>query len=286
MTGPVLVTGVAGLLGSALIAAAPAGVEVHATERTHPSSARHRHHVDLADAESVDALFASLRPSVVIHAAVGTEDGERDIVRASRTVAEACARTGAALVHVSTDQVLDGEHAPYAEDAEPAPVLDYGRWKADAEGAVAAIVPDAAICRTSLIVRANPMDHITRDTVDTLRRGERLERFVDELRSPIAADDLAAQLWEVAALPAEARRGVWHLAGPEAVSRYTLAVLVALRFGCDASLVVPTLSRTSPHPRPRDLRLLTPRADAALRTRPRPVSQVLAAAVETAGDSR
>ncbi|HEX5725104.1 MAG TPA: sugar nucleotide-binding protein [Longimicrobiaceae bacterium] len=270
----VLITGGAGLLGSALVRAAPEGVELHATHRRSPVAGAEAHAVDLADAAAVQALFARIRPDLVIHAAV-SNDHERDVWRATEAVAAACRAHGAALIHLSTDALLDGEHAPYDESAEPAPVHDYGRWKARAELHVRREVRGAAVVRTSLIIRADPPDRTSAWVVDALRRGEPVRLFVDELRCPIAADDLAAQVWEIGGLPSERRGGVWHLAGPEAVSRFTLGVLLARRHGLDAGLLVPVLSRTADSPRPRDLRLLTTRADAELRTRPRPVSAVL-----------
>jgi dTDP-4-dehydrorhamnose reductase len=176
---------------------------------------------------------------------------------------------------MSTDALLDGESPPYDESAEPAPVHDYGRWKARAELHVRGEMPGAAVIRTSLIVRAEPPDRNSAWVVDALRRGDPVRLFTDELRCPVAVEDLAAQLWEIALLPPERRAGVWHLAGPEAVSRYALGVLLALRHGLDPSAIIPALSASAPAPRPRDLRLLTPRADRALRTRARPISAVL-----------
>lgn len=272
----VLITGGAGLLGGTLIATAPAGVEVHATQRRAPAPGA-AHTVDLADAQAVFALLERLRPDAVIHTAYGKDDPERDILTASRAVAEGCARAGAALVHVSTDLVLDGEHAPYDESAAPSPVDEYGRWKAEAERAVAAATPDAAIARTSLIVRADPPDAITARLVASLRAREPSRLYVDELRCPIFVEDLARQLWEIAALPAARRAGVWNLVGPEAVSRFTIGTLVARRFGLDASTLIPARNADHPAPRPRDLRLLTPRADRELMTRARTLAEVLLA---------
>jgi dTDP-4-dehydrorhamnose reductase len=154
-------------------------------------------------------------------------------------------------------------------------VDEYGRYKADAERAVAAAFPRAALARTSLIVRADPPDAITARLVHSLRAGEPSRLFVDELRCPIFVEDLARQLWEVAALPAERRAGVWNLVGPEALSRFALGVLIARRFGLDASCIVPARNVDHPTPRPRDLRLLTARATRELRTRARTITEAL-----------
>jgi dTDP-4-dehydrorhamnose reductase len=273
----VLVTGGAGLLGTALLAAAPAGVELHATAGRRPVAADRAavHSVDLADAAAAAALVEDVGPDLVIHTAYRKASGERDIVEASAAVAAACARSVAALVHMSSDVVFDGERAPYAEDAEPAPITPYGQHKLRAEQAVRRTVPDAAVVRTSLLVQTEPLDPTSRWVADTLAAGGDPLLFVDELRSPTAPADLAALLWELASLPAPARAGVWHLAGPEHVSRYTLGLLIAHRLGLPARLRR-GLVEEHPAPRPRDLRLATGRADVHLRGRARPISAVLA----------
>jgi dTDP-4-dehydrorhamnose reductase len=271
----VLITGGGGLLGGELIRQTPSGIHIHATRRTSPVAGAESHVVELSDGEAAEALWMRIRPDLVIHTAYSPSEGERDVWRATESVIRACRAVGAALVYMSTDALLDGESAPYAEAAEPAPVHDYGRWKAKAELHVRDAMPDAAVVRTSLIVRAEPPDRGSAWVVDALRRGQPVRLFTDELRCPIAVEDLAAQLWEVAQLPPERRAGVWHLAGPEAVSRYALGVLLALRHGVDPRGIIPVPSAASPAPRPRDLRLLTSRADHELRTRARPISAIL-----------
>jgi dTDP-4-dehydrorhamnose reductase len=271
----VLITGGAGLLGSTLIEHAPDEAEVHATYRSIPVVAPRSSRVELSDAEAVHRLFEEVRPEMVIHTAYSTAEGERDIWLATANLVAACGAHGAALVHLSTDALLDGESGPYPESAEPAPVHEYGRWKARAELHVRSALPGAAVVRTSLITRFAPLDPASARIADTLREGKPLPLFVDELRCPIAVDDLARQIWEIAALPAGERGGVWHLAGPEAVSRYALGLLVAAYEGLDPAGITPALGASSTTRRPRDLRLLTARADRALATRARPVSALL-----------
>lgn len=272
----VLVTGGGGLLGGALLRSAPPEVELHCTVRRAPAGGAAVHGVDLADAQAVARTWAQVRPQVVIHTAFDTAAGEGEVRAAHANVARACREAGAALLHVSTDALLDGARAPYDERAEPAPVHEYGRLKALAEATVREACPGAARVRTSLLLRADPPDRTTAWVVDSLRRGEPVRLFTDELRCPIAAADLAVQLWELAALPPGEHAGVWNLVGPEALSRYALGLLIAARFGLDPRGIVPVASAASPAPRPRDLRMTTARADAALRKRARGASEVLA----------
>lgn len=278
-----LITGGGGLLGSALIRGAPRGTEVHATRRSRPVTGAPAHDVDLADAAAVAELWRSLRPELVIHTAYGTAEPDRDILAATENVVAACAEVGAALIHLSTDALFDGERAPYAESDLPAPITGYGAWKARAEDLVRARAPDAAIIRTSLIVSLDPPDPASAWVAAGARGEAEVRLFVDELRCPILADDLALLIWEIAALEPAERAGVWHLVGPEALSRYTIGLLVAAHLGLDAARLTPGFSDPQ-RPRPRDLRMLTTRADRALRNRPRTLASAIAAAYNSAHD--
>ena len=270
----VLITGGAGLLGSALIRQVPAGCNVHATHRSAPASGAPSHYVELADRDAVLRAWAKLQPDLVIHTAAGMIHGERDIVRATRNVSEACRLHGSSLIHLSTDLVFDGSASPYDESAEPRPMMQYGHWKLAAERD-AATVAGAAIVRTSLIIRVAPPGRSTVWLLDALGRGERPNLYVDELRCPILDEDLAAQLWELAALPEHRRAGIWHLVGPEAISRYALGLLLVAQRGGDPKQLAPS---RGPGDRPRDVRLLTTRADREITVRARPISEAFAMA--------
>ncbi|MBA3531545.1 MAG: sugar nucleotide-binding protein [Ardenticatenales bacterium] len=271
----VLVTGGAGLLGRTLLKLAPPGLELHATQRHTPVVGTTAHSIDLAEEEAVQALFDHLQPGLVFHTAFSMDEGERDIWAATRNVVAGCQAVGATLIYMSTDALLDGENAPYPESATPCPVHEYGRWKARAEEHVRKQLPAAAIVRTSLITEFTPLDPRSAWVADSLRAGKPITLFVDELRCPIRPDDLARQLWELAALPPATRRGVWHLVGPEAMSRYALGLLVAAHERLDPAGITPAYSTVAATPRPRDLRLLTTRAAKSRLTPARPISTLI-----------
>ncbi|MBV8065859.1 MAG: sugar nucleotide-binding protein [Actinobacteria bacterium] len=195
----ILVTGGAGYLGSEVARqAVKAGHDVTATQLHTPAPFGRPFTVDLR------RPFELPDADVVIHTAYVQADADM-IVRSTRAVAAAARR----LVHVSTDLVFDGEHAPYDEDAMPRPVSEYGRAKLEAES----FVRDGLVVRTSLLYgQPGPQEALAaRDDVVF---------HEDEIRCPTHVADLAAALLELAASD---MTGILHVAGPDAVSRLELA---------------------------------------------------------------
>jgi dTDP-4-dehydrorhamnose reductase len=174
------------------------------------------------------------------------------IVEGTRHVAAGAAAVGAHLIHLSSDMVFDGERGPYDETDPPEAVTPYGQAKAAAERAVIDLCPGAAIVRTSLIYGFEPADPRTVWVVDSVRRGKPITLFTDELRSPVWVDQLAAALLELAAAR---ESGIWHLAGPQPLSRYEFGERLVRAYGLDPAGIRPGLSRESGLHRPRDCRL-------------------------------
>ena len=236
----VLITGGAGLLGCSLRRRTPSGHEVVATWRSTPLElgvgavgGEVGAQVELCDAAAVAELFDQHQPDLVIHTAY-TQNDHADVVDATGNIARSAGEHGARLIHLSSDVVFDGERGPYDEgDPTGEPVDDYGKAKLAAEVAVKAAVPGAAIVRTSLLVEVDPPDPRTAFVLDGISEGKDVGLFVEELRCPLAVDDLAEALWQIASLNTDDASGVWHLAGTEALSRYS--------YGC--------LLYTSPSPR-------------------------------------
>lgn len=270
-----LVTGASGTLGQHVARQAlAAGWEIHGAYHTRPLALPIAWHaLEVADRAAVAALVAAARPDAIVHTAYQQRGPAMWAITADGAahVALAAAQVGARLVHLSSDAVFDGTAAPYAESARPSPITPYGAAKAAAETAVAVIAPGAAIVRTALILSHDPLDPQQRMVLDLLD-GQPGRLFADEIRCPIAVEDLAAAVLELAAGD---HAGVINIAGPEAVSRYELGRLVAAAHGrSPESVPAGTLAASGLH-RPPDLRLDLALARARLATRPRGASAYL-----------
>lgn len=273
-----LITGGSGYLGAQLMKAAEQrGWRVYATYHTHPFVPERVTAVplDLRDLERTCAVFRNIYPQAIIHTACSNRGEQAEaIVPAARSVAAAAREFGWRLVHISSDMVFDGEHAPYADDSAPSPITDYGRAKAEAETLVSAHCPAAVIVRPSLIWGLYPIDHQTRWLVEGVKRREPVTLFTDERRSPVHVGDLCAALLELAGR--DDLHGPMNLGGGQPLSRWDfgLKLLYALRLPASPYLV-PGTAKESGLIRPRDLTMVSRRAARLLTAKLRGVDEVL-----------
>ncbi|MGS2619933.1 SDR family oxidoreductase [Micromonospora sp. LZ34] len=225
--------------------------------------------LDVTDRAAVTALVAEVRPDAVVGTPYRYADWAVTADGAAH-VGYAAAEVGARLVHLSSDALHGGRPEPYADDDPPAPVFPYGAAKAAAETAVRAVHPGAALVRTSLIVGEGSKQ--IQLCLDAL--AGRATLFTDELRCPVDVTDLAAAVLELVGTD---YAGPLNVAGPDAVSRAELGLLVAARFGLDPAGMKTGTGIASGLLRPTEVRLDSTRATGLLRTRLRGVRELLAA---------
>nr|WP_156371252.1 dTDP-4-dehydrorhamnose reductase [Nocardia arizonensis] len=215
-----------------------------------------RAELDITDAAAVRAAVAA--GDVVLNCAAYTavDRAESDVDAAfavnetgPAVLAEACARVGARLVHLSTDYVFPGDgERPYAVDDSTGPATVYGRSKLAGERAVLDLAPAAHVVRTAWVYRGTGSDFVA-----TMRRLEAEQETVDvvddQRGSPTYAADLAAGLLELAARPDAPR--VLHATNAGAATWFEVARAVFEEIGADPARVRPTDSAAFPRPAPR-----------------------------------
>jgi dTDP-4-dehydrorhamnose reductase len=195
-TGQVLITGAGGQLGAALAEVFP-----HAT-------ALSRAEWDVT--EPPPRRYASLQPSLVLHAAAWTDvDGAEADPQGAAAVnvggTQHAASLGAPLVYFSTDYVFDGsKREPYVESDPPSPRSAYGRSKLRGEAAAG---DRAWIVRSSWLFGWTGHNFVR----TMLRLGAERDEIsvVDDQRGcPTYVGHLAEAAREVIELP----YGRWHVA--------------------------------------------------------------------------
>src|SRR5437879_3551593 len=120
-----------------------------------------RKKLDLTRSEEIRRAIRAFRPSLIVNAAAYTAvdkaESEESVARAVNAdapavMAEEAKKTGAALIHFSTDYVFDGlKTVPYDEDDPTNPRNVYGKTKLEGERAIQASAAKHPIIRTTWV---------------------------------------------------------------------------------------------------------------------------------------
>lgn len=223
----VLVTGSAGMLGQDLV--------MEFQRRGHEAVGIDLDDLDLTSPEQVASLgrggmgrFDWVANCAAYTAVDRAEEEQEAAYRvnslAPGLLAEATARLGARLMHLSTDFVFDGEaDHPYTESDEPRPLGVYGQTKLQGEQNVLHAAPDSVVVRTAWLY--GPLGKsFPRTILSAWLAGKPLKVVADQTGSPTYTGDLARVLVDLAELQPMA--GVIHAAGPTEAHWHELAVRV------------------------------------------------------------
>jgi dTDP-4-dehydrorhamnose reductase len=234
----ILLTGARGQLGTDLLPRLEEQGEVAAVGRAE---------CELGSVDAIRKLVAETRPEVIVNAAAYTAVNEAESQSeqayainstAAGTLAEEARRSGAMLVHYSTDYVFDGRKAgPYMETDAPAPLNVYGASKLAGERAVSAAGGRCLVLRTSWVYGAHGNNFLL-----TIRRlaheKEELKVVDDQVGGPTSslqlAEATARLIVQCAPLPElEFPSGLYHASAGGSVSwcGFARAIVSALGEG-------------------------------------------------------
>lgn len=190
--------------------------------------------MDLRDQAAVDKTISYYRPDVILNAAAYTavDKAESDLENAFALnrdgvhhLAKIAKKTGARLIHVSTDFVFDGtKSSPYLPDDPTAPLGVYGQSKRAGEEVLLDVLANlATIVRTSWVYSAHG-NNFVRTMLKLMQERDQLGVVSDQIGSPTWAHGLAELLWTLAASPAST--GIWHWSDLGVASWYDFAVAI------------------------------------------------------------
>ena len=225
----VLIVGASGQLGTALLAQLGEIALPAARRQLDPTWL----HIDLEEIASSPSLLDGLIDKhhiAAIYCAAGATDVERcesDQAWAAAAnhlgpLALARAAKSIPFAFYSTDYVFDGAAGPYAETDNPNALSVYGQTKLDGERAILDVHPNALVLRTTTVYGPDPQG---KNFLYTLRRvinaGNTMRVPTDQFATPVYNEDLAAAS---IALVQGGHTGIFHLAGPEFLSRYDFSL--------------------------------------------------------------
>lgn len=196
----VLITGVSGQVGQAIyeILSRDNDYELFLTNRT-PHIEYNIEELDISDEKAVGTIIDRISPDIIINCAAFTavdlceseEDRAYEInALGPKYLAMAAERTGAVLVHLSSDYVFDGNGSkPYIESDPTSPISAYGRTKLAGEVFV------KENCKKYYILRPAWVYGQGKNFVNTMVRlaesGKDIRVVSDQIGSPTSATEIA-----------------------------------------------------------------------------------------------
>ena len=155
---------------------------------------------DFSRPETLAAIVREIRPDVIVNAAAYTAVDKAEKEESLATVingtavgvlAEKAKKTGALLVHYSTDYVFDGtKPAPYVEDDTPSPINAYGRSKLAGEAAIRTVGCEYMILRTTWVYAARGQNFV-KTILRLAHEREELNIVADQCGAPTCARTIA-----------------------------------------------------------------------------------------------
>lgn len=211
-----LITGSNGQLGTELAKLLPQAILTDVAD------------LDITDETAVKAYVKAHNVDTIINCAAYTavdkaEDDEDLAAKININGPRNLAKSGAKVVHISTDYVFDGSaHKPYQPEDEAHPVSVYGKTKLAGEQEVLKYAEQAIIIRTAWLY--SPYGN---NFVKTMRRlGEERENLnvvADQIGTPTYAADLATAIVRILPQMSAENKGVYHFTNEGVCSWYDFA---------------------------------------------------------------
>ena len=237
--GRVLVVGASGQVGTQVLRILPSGSAIPTSRRAEKPgwTALDLATVSEAEANELDRRFEitaiyCIGGMTYVDGCESTPELARRInCKGPAILAATAAKHGARFVYFSTDYVFNGRNGPYAEDEPGDPIDAYGMSKWLGERAVQDAHPAALVIRTTTVYGPDPNG---KNFLYSLRKGlagtKPFRVPADQISTPTYNLDLAAA---VVALAESGAHGVFHIAGPNLVSRLEFAQRAAAVLGLD-----------------------------------------------------
>jgi len=186
---------------------------------------------NILDKQSLKAAFEQYKPAFAINCAAYTavDKAEDEPVEArninkvgAENLAEACKANNAILIHISTDFVFKGDiPQPLLETAATGPTGIYGLTKLEGERAIANVLDQYYIIRTSWLY-SEYGNNFAKTMLKLGSERDVLKIIADQVGTPTYCVDLAGVIFDIIAA-GKAAYGIYHYSNEGVTSWYDFA---------------------------------------------------------------
>ncbi|OOF45961.1 dTDP-4-dehydrorhamnose reductase [Rodentibacter trehalosifermentans] len=221
-----LITGAKGQVGYCLTQQLQGKHEILAVDRDE---------LDITDQSAVKKTIENFRPDIIINAAAHTavDKAETEVelseainVKGPQYLAEAAKNVGAAILHISTDYVFDGQQkGKYKETDATDPQGVYGKTKLAGEQAVVKANDKFIVLRTAWVFGEHG-NNFVKTMLRLAKTRDTLGVVADQIGGPTYAGDIATALIQIAERiisGEDIQYGIYHFSGAPYVSWYDFA---------------------------------------------------------------
>lgn len=221
-----LITGAHGQVGYCLVQQLQGKHEILAVDRDE---------LDITDESAVKKTVKDFHPNVIINAAAYTavdraetevELSEAINVKGPKYLAKAAKSIDAAILHISTDYVFDGQiECKYKETDITAPQSVYGRTKLEGEKAVAETNDKFIVLRTAWVFGEHG-NNFVKTMLRLSKTRDTLSVVADQIGGPTYAADVARVLIHIAEqiiIGKNIEYGIYNFTGKPYVTWYDFA---------------------------------------------------------------
>jgi dTDP-4-dehydrorhamnose reductase len=218
--------------------------------------------IDITKRNNVKALFHEFFPDVVINSAGFTNvdlcETSKEFswninVKGTENIAMLSWAIDAHMIHFSSDYIFDGKEGPYSEDDVPNPISYYGRTKLAAENSLRSSGTRFTIFRTNVLYGSvnRVLPDFVKWVIESLKMGKEIKIVNDQINNPTFIGDLVSCV--VNSVQNDIQ-GIYHIGGPELLSRIEFARLIARYFKLDENLLIPVTTAELKQPALRPLK--------------------------------
>ena len=244
----ILVTGSEGQLGNEIR-------ELEKEYQKHTFFLTDKNELDITKEEAINKFFKANKIEVLIncagYTAVDKAEGDKPqamLINATavKYLAQACAKSNALMIHVSTDYVFEGKSfKPYTENDTASPKSIYGKTKLDGEIEVIFNAKRALIFRTSWLYSSYGKNFV-KTIAEKAKTTKELRVVFDQIGTPTYAADLARAILDIIPkVPSKIRSEIYNYSNEGVTSWYDFAQAIVDIKNIDCK-IEPILSKDFP----------------------------------------